>query len=281
MARNSWCLVRMPKYFKPTGDSQLSGSSSNLTLVKEWIIKGQSADEGEAGYLPFRDTRLYLTYHGDEDVWPWHTNNFLITDVEAPYGQQNNWDIAVTAGESDGFRGYMACGNPTNEGESGETWDPLQIVNVKEGFDSGSVDPETTKEREIDDFTFTFRLDSNYPVGQWCTVTIEWNSNAFLVDKLTMNGVTCSVSSSAGVCIPGKYIPAGSDLVFVFSDVYVKTEVAEDITVTSTTANFVKDIYVNGDWAVYGSKSKTDSWNGYVYYCTDLDSSGEDCDNVQ
>lgn len=62
---------------------------------------------------------------------------------------------------------------------------------------------------------------------------------------------------------------------------YVDADVSTDETVTFEYFNFVKDIEINGDWQVHG-KSKTDSWNGYVYYCTDLDSTsgGEDCDSV-
>lgn len=32
------------------------------------------------------DVNLYLTYHGTSDVWPWWTNDFQLTDVQAPYG---------------------------------------------------------------------------------------------------------------------------------------------------------------------------------------------------
>lgn len=190
-----------------------------------------------------------------------------------------NWDLKSADVESPGFRGYMACGNDGDEGESGQTWDPLLIVPAKEGFESGSVDPDTIDEKEIEDFTFNFRLDAKYPVGPYCEVTIKINTGNFLVDTLYLNGKKCTMSGSTGTCKPGQYISAGSDLVFKFANVYVDADVNSDATVTSEYFNFVTDVYVNGDWRVHGL-TKTDTWNGYVYYCTDLDSSGEDCDSV-
>jgi hypothetical protein len=50
--------------------------------------------------MPFRDQRLYLSYHAGEDLWPWHTNDFVITDVIAPFGQQENWNIPNSGPES-------------------------------------------------------------------------------------------------------------------------------------------------------------------------------------
>jgi hypothetical protein len=141
------------------------------------------------------------------------------------------------------------------------------------------VDPNSINEKEIEDFTFTFRLDSKYPVGPYCTVTININSGNFLVDKLTLNGQSCSVSGNTGTCNPTSYITAGSDLLFKFSNVYVDADVNTDETVTSEDFNFVKDVYVNGDWRLNGI-TKTDTWNGYVYICEDLDSSSEKCDSV-
>lgn len=35
----------------------------------------------------FDDEVLYLTYHSSEDVWPWHTNNFALTNVQGPFGE--------------------------------------------------------------------------------------------------------------------------------------------------------------------------------------------------
>lgn len=176
MAEGSWCLVKLPKYFQPTSESTLVSSKGNLTEVTMWTIKGSSSPSISS---PFPDDRLYLTYHGGEDVWPWHTNDFVLTDVQAPHGQQQNWDILRSNPESSGFRGYMACGNDGDEGESGETWDPLLIVPVKEGFETGSVDPDTINEKEIEDFTFNFRLDSKYPVGPYCSVKIDINTGNF------------------------------------------------------------------------------------------------------
>jgi hypothetical protein len=179
----------------------------------------------------------------------------------------------------------MGCGNTLtlDEGESGETYDPLLIVPAKEGFESGSVSPDTVSETEIEDFTFTFRLDSKYPVGKRNTVKIVWNTLNFLVDTLTLNGVTCTVSDGTGTCMPGKDINAGSDLVFKFDNVYVDAEVGQNL--NEAYFDFVKEVTIKGDWSTYGigngTLSKSDSYNGYVYYCKSLDSDTSKCDNVE
>lgn len=78
MGRDSWCLVRLPNYFKTTETSKVGLAKGNLTLVKQWNLENTA----NPGY----DDQLFLTYHGNEDVWPWWTNDFHITDIEAPWG---------------------------------------------------------------------------------------------------------------------------------------------------------------------------------------------------
>lgn len=81
MERDSWCLVRLPKYFTPTGESSLESAKGNLTEVARWTIKGTSIEPSSSSYQPYQDDILILTYHDGEDVWPWHTNDFVLTDV--------------------------------------------------------------------------------------------------------------------------------------------------------------------------------------------------------
>lgn len=100
MGADSWCLTRLPKFFSPTGESNMESSKGNLTEVTSWRIVRSNYSEGDSGYVPFKDEILYMSYQKD-DVWPWHTNDFVLTEVEAPYGQQQNWGIKTGAAESD------------------------------------------------------------------------------------------------------------------------------------------------------------------------------------
>jgi hypothetical protein len=120
----------MPQYFTPSSETELSLSRGNLTYVTKWTMQFVSS----SSYRPFRDQTLFLAYHGSEDVWPWHTNDVQITNVIAPYGEQQYEMLPTSYKESDGFRAYMACGNTGDEGESGETYDVLQIESAKNGF---------------------------------------------------------------------------------------------------------------------------------------------------
>lgn len=279
MGEDSWCLVRLPKYFTPTSETELSQSRGNLTYTKRWVM-----DFSDSPWTPFKDQYLYLTYHAGEDVWPEHTNDLHLTNLLAPYGQQRDGTIGNDQGESDGFRTYMACGNNGDEGESGETYDSLLIEEVQAGFSQGSVDNNLVEQNTIEDFSFTFRLEDDYPIGPYCLITVEWKSANFQVDTLTMNGVNCTVGSDTATCLPGTTIRGGADLRFDFTNVYVISTVSSsDTTVTTEVVDFLSDIFVLGDWVSYGSASSSSSqssWNGYVYYCKKLDGN-EDCGSVQ
>lgn len=127
---------------------------------------------------PGYDDQLFLTYHGNEDVWPWWTNDFHITDIEAPWGAQQDWFLN-TAPHSNGFRTFMSCGNIGDEGESGETYNTLLIVPKHTGFDDGAVDNNEVNEKQVLDITFSFDLAATYPIGDDCTIEIKWDNDIF------------------------------------------------------------------------------------------------------
>lgn len=84
MTTDAWCLVKLPAYFKPSGTSAVSSTLGNLTAVTSWNI--------DLGDGLFDDEVFYLTYHA-EDVWPLATNTFHLTNVVAPYGEQQDYTM--------------------------------------------------------------------------------------------------------------------------------------------------------------------------------------------
>lgn len=83
MGEDSWCLVRIPTAFGPSETTTISSELGNLTYVTDWEIYYEQSDM----------EHLYLTYHGVEDIWPWWTNDFHMTNVIAPFGEQSEYRL--------------------------------------------------------------------------------------------------------------------------------------------------------------------------------------------
>lgn len=77
-------------------------------------------------------------------------------------------------------------------------------------------------------------------------------------------------------------VQGGGDLKFEFRDTYIAHTFTppEDGSTTADVIEFLKDIYIEGDWPVLNSKLDLTTNYGYVYVCENLDGNA-DCDNVQ
>lgn len=121
----------------------------------------------------------------------------------APYGTQNKWTISNDDADSDGFRTYMACGNTGDEGETGDTWTSLLIVEPADGFKGVTPSKTQANEYTIEDFTFTFKLNDKYPVGTKCPIEVKYDSTKFKPSEVYLNTKACTVGTSSADC----YVP--------------------------------------------------------------------------
>lgn len=90
------------------------------------------------------------------------------------------------------------------------------------------------------------------------------------------------MGTSSATCYVPTTVSAGSDLKFSFSKTYVAHTftVADGDSVTTDVVDFLKDILIEGDWAVLNGKSSSSTNYGYVLTCTNLDGSAK-CDVVE
>ena len=94
-------------------------------------------------------------YTGSNDVWPAYPIDFNVDDIRAPYGEQDDWNIA-----SNDWNVYLACGNSGDEGESGRTLNTLMTSGPQSGFEAVTISESGTNDRTvIDDLTVTLTLN--------------------------------------------------------------------------------------------------------------------------
>lgn len=266
MTADSWCMIKLPRYFKPSPASKVSLAQGNLTSVTSWEIP--------IGDEYFDNEVFYLTYHAGEDLWPMHTNNFQLTEVLAPYGEQKEYTMPIDfERNSEGFRGQMFCGNMGDDGESGETYDALHIVPMWTGYDSGSLNNKNTKQKTIQDFAFTFKLDDNYPIGEACVVSVEWLSSSFIPSVILLDKNQYIADLDEGISAVNftvaEHIPTTRDLKITFKDTYVNAEVSSDS--DSVVKDFLSKVNVIGNWVLYGGQTGNGDSEGHVYRCEGLD----------
>lgn len=89
----------------------------------------------------------------------------------------------------------MACGNNGDEGESGRTYNSIQIVPYCSGYLEGTLNKIEVVEKNVVDFTLSLLLADSYPVCENCWLDLQWSSD-FIPSWVDVNGKLCGKVTS-------------------------------------------------------------------------------------